>query len=174
MSHPQANSVLLPDKFAEAFRTIYSAMLHNKVEWAVSGSMALALHELPVIPKDIDIQTDLTGADKIAESLKPHLIRPPGLQLDAYIVRSHLAQYRIYSVDIEVMSDLQYQQEDGSWKEAPDFKGHTFYLERFGVVIPVLSLNYLLDFYTQIQRPARAELIKFKLNALKDAKGPRR
>lgn len=174
MSQPQANAVLLPDKFAEAFRTLYSAMLNHKVEWAVSGSMALALHELPLIPRDIDIQTDLAAAGQVTELLRPYLVRPPGLQLDAYVVRSHLAQYHIHGVDIEVMSALQYQQDDGSWEDAPDFKTQTLYLERFGVVIPVLSLEYLLDFYTQIQRPARVELIKFKLKSARDSTDPGR
>lgn len=174
MNPPQANAVLLPDKFAEAFRTLYSALLSHKVEWAVSGSMALALHDLPLIPRDIDIQTDLAAASRITELLRPYLVRPPGLQLDAYVVRSHLAQYRIHGVDIEVMSALQYQQEDGAWRDAPNFKTQTQYLERFGVVIPVLSLEYLLDFYTQIQRPARAELIKFKLKSARDSTDPGR
>ena len=101
--------ILMPDQFAEAFRVIYRALLDNKVEWAVTGSMALALHELPVLPKDIDIQTDLAGANQVAKLLKPYLIRPPGLQLDAFIVRSYLAQYKVQNVAIELMSGLEYQ-----------------------------------------------------------------
>jgi hypothetical protein len=156
--------ILLPDKITAALKVL-SSTLGEGVEWAVSGSLALALYGLPVVPKDIDLQTDRAGADAIARLLGAYQVYPPGLHLGVRLMRSYLGQYRVEGVVVEVMGDLEYQSVNGSWHNAPDFKLQRRTLEYLGISVPVVSLEYLHEFYLQLQRPARVALIEAKLEA---------
>lgn len=154
--------ILLPDKITAALRVLLHT-LDQGVEWAISGSLALALYGLPVVPKDIDLQTDRSGADALSRLLQAYQVYPPGLHLGVRLMRSYLAQYRIEGVVVEVMGDLEYQSVNGSWHRAPDFKLQRRTQEYLGISVPVVSLEYLHEFYLQLQRPARVALIEAKL-----------
>lgn len=156
--------ILLPERIATTLQLL-SVSLEGRVEWAVSGSLALALYGLPVVPKDIDLQTDRAGADKIAQVLDPYQVYPPGLHLGVRLMRSYLGQYKIEGVVVEVMGDLEYQSVNGSWHGAPDFKAQRRTMEYLGISVPVVSLEYLYEFYLQLQRPARVALIQARLEA---------
>jgi len=154
--------ILLPERITNTLQLL-SVSLSDRVEWAISGSLALALYGLPVIPKDIDLQTDRAGADKIAQILEPYQVYPPGLHLGVRLMRSYLGQYKVEGVVVEVMGDLEYQSVNGSWHNAPDFKAQRRTMEYLGITVPVVSLEYLHKFYLQLQRPARVALIQARL-----------
>jgi len=162
--------ILLPERITIALQLL-TATLADSVDWAVSGSLALALYGLPVIPKDIDLQTDRAGAEQIARLLAPYQVYAPGLHLGVRLMRSYLGQYRIQDVVVEVMGDLEYQSVNGSWHNAPDFKLQRRVREYLGLEVPVVSLEYLYEFYLQLQRPARVALIQARLEEENRDKG---
>ncbi|MCX7801391.1 MAG: hypothetical protein N2313_00045 [Meiothermus ruber] len=159
-------TILLPERIVQALRLVCPILNDAGVEWAVSGSLALALHGLPVVPKDIDLQTDRLGAEQIALLLSEYLTHPPGLHLGVRLVRSYLAQFRIQGLEVEVMGGLEFQSPEGRWSPAPDFRHQRTVVDYLGLSIPVVSLGFLLALYNQLQRPGRAALIEARLRAL--------
>jgi len=158
--------ILLPERIVQVLRVICPILNDARVEWAVSGSLALALHGLPVVPKDIDLQTDRLGAEQIARLLAEYLSYPPGMQLGVRLVRSYLAQLRIQGLEVQAMGQLEFQSPDGRWNPAPDFRQKRTTVDYLGLSIPVVSLEFLLALYTQLQRPGRVALIEARLKAL--------
>lgn len=157
--------ILIPERIVQVLRVICPLLNDTRVEWAVSGSLALALHGLPVVPKDIDLQTDRVGAEQVARLLAEYLVYPPGMHLGVRLVRSYLAQFKIHDIVVEAMGKLEFQSPDGRWKPAPDFRHKRTTVDYLGLSIPVVSLEFLLAFYTQLQRPGRAALIEARLKA---------
>jgi len=157
------NPILLPERILQVLRVVCPILNDARVEWAVSGSLALALHGLPVVPKDIDIQNDRVGAEQIALLLTEYLVYPPGMHLGVRLVRSYLAQYKIRGTVVEVMGSLEFQTLNGRWNPAPDFRQKHQVIDYLGLSIPIVSLEYLLELYTQLQRPGRVALIGAKL-----------
>ncbi|WP_337869193.1 hypothetical protein [Meiothermus sp.] len=157
--------ILLPERILRVLRVICPILNDAQVEWAVSGSLALALHGLPVVPKDVDLQTDRVGAEQIAQLLSEYLVYPPGIHLGVRLVRSYLAQYKIHDIVVEVMGNLEFQTLNGRWNPAPNFREKRQVMDYLGLSIPVVSLEYLLEFYTQLERPGRVALIEARLKA---------
>lgn len=155
--------ILMPERIVQVLRVICPILNDARVEWAVSGSLALALHGLPVVPKDVDIQTDRVGAEQMTQLLTEYLVYPPGMHLGVRLVRSYLAQYKIHDMVVEVMGNLEFQTLNGRWLPAPDFHQKRQVIDYLGLSIPIVSLEYLLEFYTQLQRPGRVALIAAKL-----------
>ncbi|GIW33696.1 nucleotidyltransferase domain-containing protein [Meiothermus sp.] len=155
--------ILLPERIVQVLRVICPILNDGQVEWAVSGSLALALHGLPVVPKDIDLQTDRVGAEQVARLLVEYLVYPPGMHLGVRLVRSYLAQFKIHDIVVETMGNLEFQSPDGRWKPAPDFRHKRTTVDYLGLCIPVVSLEFLLAFYAQLQRPGRVALIEARL-----------
>ncbi|GEM82937.1 nucleotidyltransferase domain-containing protein [Meiothermus hypogaeus] len=155
--------ILLPERIVQVLRVICPILNDARVEWAVSGSLALALHGLPVVPKDIDLQTDRVGAEQMARLLAEYLVYPPGMHLGVRLVRSYMAQFKIQGLVVEAMGYMEFQTLNGRWKPAPDFRHKRTTVDYLGLSIPVVSLEFLLAFYTQLQRPGRVALIEAKL-----------
>lgn len=155
--------ILLPERILQVLRVVCPILNDAQVEWAVSGSLALALHGLPVVPKDVDLQTDRVGAEQTAQLLAEYLIYPLGMHLGVRLVRSYLAQYKIHDIVVEVMGNLEFQTLNGRWNPAPNFREKRQVIDYLGLSIPIVSLEYLLEFYTQLQRPGRVALIEAKL-----------
>ncbi|WP_299428697.1 hypothetical protein [uncultured Meiothermus sp.] len=155
--------LLLPERILQVLRVICPILNDARVDWAVSGSLALALHGLPVAPKDIDLLTDRVGAEQMAQLLSEYLVYPPGMHLGVRLVRSYMAQYRIRDIVVEVMGNLEFQTLNGRWNPGPDFRLKQLRTDYLGLSIPIVSLEYLLEFYTQLQRPGRVALIEAKL-----------
>lgn len=157
--------ILLPERITQVLRVICPILNDARVEWATSGSLALALHGMPVVPKDVVLQTDRLGAEQVAQLLAEYLIHPPGLHLGVHLIRAYMVQLKIGGLEVEVMGNLEFQSPDGRWSPAPDFRQKRSTVDHLGLSIPVVSLEFLLALYTQLQRPGRAALIKARLEA---------
>ncbi|WP_243455033.1 hypothetical protein [Meiothermus sp. CFH 77666] len=163
--------LLLPERIVQVLRVICPILNDARVEWAVSGSLALALHGLPVVPKDIDLQTDRVGAEQMAQLLAEYLVYHPGMHLGIRLVRSYLAQFKIQGIVVEAMGNTEFQSQSGRWNPAPDFRHKRTAVDYLGLSIPVVSLEFLLAFYTQLERPGRVALIEARLKALEGSQG---
>ncbi|GIW26978.1 MAG: hypothetical protein KatS3mg070_0341 [Meiothermus sp.] len=158
--------ILLPERIVQVLRVICPILNDAQVEWATSGSLALALHGLPVVPKDVVLKTDRVGVEQTARLLVEYLSHPPGLHLGVRLIRAYMAQLKIQGLEVEVMGNLEFQSPDGRWNPAPDFRHRRTVIDYLGLSIPVVSLEFLFALYTQLQRPGRAALIKARLEAL--------
>jgi hypothetical protein len=112
-------NVPLPRKIVQVLRIICPLLNGARVEWAVSGSLALSLHGLPVIAKDIDLQTDRVGTEQIAHLLAECLIYTPGMHLG---VRLYLCCFRIQGLEVEAAGSLEFQSPDAGFSPASDFR----------------------------------------------------
>ncbi|MCX8088011.1 MAG: nucleotidyltransferase domain-containing protein [Meiothermus ruber] len=158
--------ILLPERIVQVLRVICPILNDARVEWATSGSLALALHGLPVVPKDVVLKTDRVGVEQTARLLVEYLSHPPGLHLGVRLIRAYMVQLKIQGLEVEVMGNLEFQSPDGRWNPAPDFRQKRTTIDYLGLRIPVVSLEFLLALYTQLQRPGRVALIKARLEAL--------
>ena len=91
------------------------------VVYAVVGGTSLALHGLPVRVKDIDIETDVTGAYRFAELFSDRVVDPVVFK-ESRLYRSHFGRFSFDGVDVEVMGRLQ-RREGDAW--VPTEVAHT-------------------------------------------------
>jgi len=71
------NPILIPERILQVLQVLCPILNDARLDWAVSGSLALALYGLPVVPKDVDIQTDRIGVEQMAALLAEYLVYPP-------------------------------------------------------------------------------------------------
>lgn len=128
------------------------------VMWAVTGSLGFALQGVPVQPHDIDIQTDARGAYEIERLLLEYLTEKVHFA-QGNRVCSHFGAFEIDGIRVEVMGDIQKRCDDGTWSAPPDLKRHIHYQEIGKMTIPVLSLEYECQAYSQLGRDDKADLL---------------
>ncbi len=87
------------------------------------------------------------------------------MHLGVRLVRSYLAQFKVHGVSVEAMGHMEFQTQEGRWNPAPDFRHKRQMLDYLGLQIPLVSLQFLLDFYSQLGRQGRVALIEAKLKA---------
>jgi hypothetical protein len=75
----------------------------KNIIWAVTGSLRMAFKGVPVIPNDIDIQTDEIGAYKIQKLFKDHVTKPVTFCGDDSI-KLHFGSLVIFGVQVESKS----------------------------------------------------------------------
>ncbi|MDX2005888.1 MAG: hypothetical protein SFU83_11470 [Meiothermus sp.] len=155
--------LIIPDALTRAVSLIYPRLDDGKTLWAIAGSLAMALHGLPAMPKDIDLITNTAGAENIDQRLAEFRVFAPGLHQGDHALRYHAGKYRLEGVSVETLSQLEYLQPSGGWKRPRDFLEGRQDVRYLGMSLPVVSLQWLLEFYTQTQRPARVVLIRSKL-----------
>jgi hypothetical protein len=69
----------------------------KNIIWAITGSLSMSLQGVPVIPNDIDIQTDEKGAYEIQELFKDYITKPVTFCGDTSI-KSHFGSITIFDV----------------------------------------------------------------------------
>lgn len=135
-------------------RILCEALENTGVNWAVTGSLGLALQGVPLEPHDIDIQADEAGAYRIAALFADHVVQPVAFSAKGNI-RSHFGALEIDGMRVEVMGDVQHRREDGSWEPPPDLLRIRRFVYAAGMRIPVLSLEHERDAYAKMGRAER-------------------
>lgn len=98
-------------------RKLYARLNDAEVNWAVTGSLGLALQGLPLEPRDIDIQTDEAGAYKI-ERLFPESVTEKVRFSSAERVRSHFGALLIDGIKVEIISTRSASACRSAWRSA--------------------------------------------------------
>ncbi|MEW9032861.1 MAG: hypothetical protein AB2404_09090 [Planifilum fimeticola] len=119
----------------------------------------MALQGMPVTVNDIDIQTDRSGAYEMERRFTPFVTRKVTFS-EAETIRSHFGSLTIDGIRVEIMGDIQKRLEDGSWEEPVDPARFRLYVDRDGMRIPVLSLEYEYRAYLRLGRREKAEKIR--------------
>lgn len=146
------------ERHLSVLRVLYDVLESTGVNWAVTGSVGLALQGVPLEPHDVDIQTDEAGAYRIAALFADHVVRPVAFSAKSNIC-SHFGALEIDGMQVEVMGDMQHRRRDGSWQEPPDLLRIKRYVDVAGMRIPVLSLEHERDAHAEMGRPERVAQI---------------
>lgn len=142
----------------QTLRVFANRIRARDIEWAITGSLGLALHGIDVGIGDIDIQTDEHGAYKIERALEHNIVRRVKFSV-ADRIQSHFGELNVEGVKIEIMGALQKKLSGEVWESPVDVKEHLQNLECDGITLPVLSLDYLEKAYRILGREEKAQLI---------------
>jgi len=145
--------------FLNVLRIIYGRLQESPAQWALTGSLGMALQGMPIEPHDIDVQTDSEGAYEIERRLARWMVRPITFS-EAERIRSHFGEARIYGTKVEIMGDIQKRLPNGSWEDPVAVTRYRRIVDVDGMAIPVLSLEYEYEAYTRLERHDRAGQIR--------------
>jgi hypothetical protein len=143
----------------EVLKFVMKRLESKNITWAITGSLSMALQGVPVIPNDIDIQTDEIGAYEIQKLFKDHVTKPVTFCGDSSI-KSHFGSITIFNVQVEIMGGVQKLLPNGTWEPPVDIQPHRQFIKLKEMEIPVLSLEYEESAYRKLGRIERANLLK--------------
>jgi len=149
-------------------RIVYDALEAAGVNWVVTGSLGLALQGVPLVPHDIDIETDAQGTYRVAELFADKVSKPIAFSTGNRI-RSHFGALQIGGLKVEVMGGMEHQREDDTWESPADLDVHKRYVNACGMRIPVLALEYEREAYAKMGRLERAEQIARAIDGMSAA-----
>jgi hypothetical protein len=150
---------VIPAKFLPAVRTIHAALLETQVDWAVTGSLGMALQGMDLPINDIDIQTDEDGAYEVERRLAQYVVVPV-LYKASERMRSRLGKLNVEGVQVEIIGGIQKRTQDGEWDQPVQVAQHRVWVEAEGLSIPVLSLEYEYEAYKIMGRDDKATRIR--------------
>jgi hypothetical protein len=142
------------------------------VQWALTGSLGMALQGVDLPVDDIDLQTDEQGVYAIERCFPDCVVKPATYKVSERI-RSHFGALDIDGVKVEIMGAVQKRLDEGGWEEPVEVAQHRHWIEVRGVQVPVLSLEYEVEAYRKMGRIERAEMLKSWLERRR-ASGTRR
>ena len=138
---------------------ICSRLRDSSVNWAVTGSLALALQGVPVEVHDIDLLTDEAGAYEIERRLFEFVTRRVRFSVEEHI-RSHFGALTIDGVKVEIIGDVETRRADESWERGSDLARYKRVVEIEGKQVPVLSLECEYEAYHRLGRTEKVELLR--------------
>ncbi len=150
---------VVPYQHLKVLQRICTCLEGSLVEWAITGSLGMALQGVPVEVHDIDLQTDRRGAYEIERCLAEFVVQPVRFS-ESERIRSHLGRLEIDGVQVEIMGDIQKRLENGSWEEPVRVTDHRRWVEIAGMRVPVLSLEYEAQAYLRLGRCDKAEMLR--------------
>lgn len=150
------------DRAFRAVLRIIDRRLREGVTWALTGSVGFVLQGVPVVPHDIDVQTDEPGAYEIERRFATHVLRPVTFSSTDWI-RSHFGALRIEGITVEIMGGGQKRLPDGTWEDPVDVTTHRPFVEVAGISVPLLSLEYEYEAYLCLGRTETAAMLQSHL-----------
>lgn len=150
---------MIPESHMRALGIICEQLQDSGVEWALTGSLGLALQGMNVEVHDIDVQTDEAGVYEIERRLADYVVKPV-LYKSSERMRSRMGKLSIEGVTVEIMGGIEKRLPDGAWQEPVDIAQHSLKLEVEGVSVPVLSLQHEYESYKLMDRTERAAQIR--------------
>ncbi|MFH1184430.1 MAG: hypothetical protein V1755_05245 [Chloroflexota bacterium] len=150
---------MIPAQFLPPLRKIHASLINSGVNWAITGSLGMALQGMDLPINDIDLQTDEDGAYEIERRLAEYVVVPV-LYKASEQMRSRLGKLSIEGLKVEVIGGMQKRSQDGVWEAPVDITAHRRWVEVEGLSIPVLSLEHEYEAYRLMGRHEKAEKIR--------------
>ena len=150
---------MIPVRYLDVLRRIYGKLRDRRIDWAVTGSLSLALQGVPVEIHDIDIMTDKTGAYDI-ENLFPEFVSENVRYSSTERIRSHFGALIIDEIRVEIMGDIQIRLKDGTWEDPADLKLLKKVVQIEEMQLPVIRLDREYQAYLKLGRPEKAEVVR--------------
>ena len=136
---------MIDSKIITALRIICDKLTQRDIRWVLVGSTSLTLQGVNVTPRDIDILTDKDGAYKINELLKDYEVQPVEYRQSERL-QSHLGEFRISNVKVEVMGDYR-EKVKGEWQNLDSRLVSPAIIQFAGMQLPVSPLRAQLRSY---------------------------
>jgi hypothetical protein len=149
---------LLPVEHRKALNEVCQALDHPEIEWAVSGSVALALQGLATPCGDLDLVLGVESVDVVARLLAEDVEEPMAPRARGGI-RGVLGRARLGGVAVELLADLRNELPDGSWTEPLDVGALRAWGEVDGCRCPVIPVSALEHAYQLMGRMEQARAI---------------
>jgi hypothetical protein len=124
----------------------------------VTGSLGFALHGIPVVVHDVDIQSDADGAYEIARRMTAYVTEPVALY-ESEVMRSHFGRLRVDGIQVELIGGIQKRLADDSWGPPTDVTEHSELVAVGRQQYPVMKLEYEAVAYRQMGRIEKAEML---------------
>lgn len=153
---------VLADSHRHALELVCERLSGTPVEWATSGSAALALQGVPVSCADLDLATTADDAAAVEQALAGDVIEPVGYRTRGAL-RGHLGRVSLSGIEVEVLGDIQNRLPDGTWTPPPRLSEYITYVPLDEKRCPVLSLSYLRAAYAAMGRTDKVRLIEAAL-----------
>jgi hypothetical protein len=147
--------MVLSPPHRHALEVVSERLLGWDLPWAVTGSVALALHGLDVACRDLDLVTTAARARELEAAFDAEVVEPMALSSGSGL-RAHRGMLRIDGVPVEILGDVQNPLPDGGWTEPPDIDAHRQWVTVGRWRCPVLSLEYLGEAYRLMGRDPAA------------------
>lgn len=154
--------MMLSEQHFKVVKMIYDKLNITSINWVITGSTAFAVQGVPLIPNDIDMQTDREGAYKIEECFREYSVTRVRLSSNGKM-SSHFGCLEIDGVKVEIMGDIQ-KNIDGIWEEPVDIEKYKRYVMFQNMNLPVLDLKYECEAYMKMGRIEKAEMLKDWVN----------
>lgn len=154
--------IMLPEQHLKVLQKIYDKLNGTNINWVITGSTAFAIQGIPLIPNDIDIQSDKDGAYQIEECMKEFIVKRICLSSNGNI-SSYFGCLVIDGIKVEIMGDIQ-KNINGIWEEPVDLKKYKTYVTLQGMKLPILDLEYECDAYMKMGRTEKAMMLKEWIN----------
>jgi len=150
---------MIPDEYLRVLKKIVSRLAGHHFNWAVTGSLGMALQGVPLPVHDIDLQTDKEGALGIARLFAEYVVNPVTLRESEHI-RSYFGVLEIDGIKVEIMGNLQKHLGEQEWEYPVQVELYRRWVEYGGLKIPVLDLEYEYQAYLKMGRLERAALLR--------------
>jgi hypothetical protein len=110
------------DKLSEALRQVQRELQQVKAPWLIGGSCGLLLQgvALNATPRDLDIYTDMPGAEEIHHALSAFSIDEP-VEDQSGLYRSVLSHYAISGIKVELVAGFEVAAYDSFYKVEASF-----------------------------------------------------
>jgi hypothetical protein len=137
-----------------------------KGRWAVGGSSALALHGLPVNPRDVDLVADHAAAEELVDALGETIIsdEAPWDRGDVRAGRRALAV--LHGIEVEILVEVEAVDPDGNAVTASPNLDRVERNADVGCHVPVLSLTAMLVVLEATGSIERARMVRDALDPL--------
>ncbi len=145
-------------------RTLRERLDSLPCEWAITGSLGLALRGIDIAVRDVDVRTDRAGAQGIACAFADSVDRPVTFT-SSESIRSHFGSLRLEGIAVEIMGDMRQRLADGTWEDADAWRRHVTRVEVAGLLVPVLSLAFEREMYARLGRTDKVDLIRRALDS---------
>ena len=149
----------IPEKFLTTIKFICKQLLNKTdIVWAVTGSLGFALQGVPVVPHDIDLQTDVPSAYKIEQLFVEYSVHTVQYTISEQI-RSHFGSFLLNNIKVEIIGDIQKKISASTWENSINLSQYIKVINFSEFSVPVLDLNYEYHAYLLLGRTERAELL---------------
>jgi len=165
---------MISESIIGALKILSERLGSLNLSWVLGGSVSLALQEVNVTPGDIDILTDKPSAYRINHLLKDCEVKPVEYQRSD-TVQSHLGEFVINDVKVEVMGDYQ-EKVKGKWQDLNSRLTWPVILQFEGMHLPLSALSDQLYSYEALGRKqdkAKITAIREVLKSRQGAEEPR-
>jgi hypothetical protein len=123
-----------------AFHVIYERLNCLRIDWAITGSLGMALQGMQLDVHDIDLQTDAPGAYALESCLAEYVVQPVRF-FESERMSSHFDILEIKGIRLEIMDDIQKRLPNAPWEAPVELERHKRWIQWQEMRLPVLSLE---------------------------------